>query len=330
MKKHKVIKKSCPCCSGLPYDLCCKRLHKGALAHNALELMRSRFSAYALNIPEYIIKTTHPASPHYSEDLSHWKHDISEFSRTSRFDKLEILDFKEQDTLATVTFVAHMQQDGSDATFTEKSYFEKKNEVWLYRSGQLTQGFAPNIITNDQMRLLPLAYYGDALLRNKALTVKEITDEVKKLIEEMKETMDACNGIGLAAPQVHHSIQLFLIRAPIETTTGELESGECQVFINPLISNPSKETWTISEGCLSIPTIYGDVERPKEITVEYTNLEGKRIRKRASGWEARVIMHENDHLQGTLFTDHVEKEEKKQLDPLLANLEKRIHDRTAL
>jgi len=330
MKKQNALKNSCPCCSGLPYDLCCKRFHKGTHAHNALELMRSRFSAYVLDLPEYIIKTTHPASPHYSEEHSSWKQQISEFSRSSHFGTLEILDFKELGTLATVTFVAHMQKDGADATFTEKSYFEKKNDIWLYRSGQLSQGHAPTLITREQLHLLPLAYYGDSLLRQKALPVQEINDDVKKLIADMEETMDACNGIGLAAPQVHHSIQLFLIRAPIETETGELEAGECQVFINPVLSEPGKETWTLSEGCLSIPTIYGDVERPKEVTVEYTTPEGKRIKRRASGWEARVIMHEYDHLQGTFFVDHVEKEEKKEIEPLLSNLEKRIHDRTAL
>jgi peptide deformylase len=330
MKKQKETNKNCPCGSGLHYTLCCQRLHKGGVAQNALELMRSRFSAYVLNIPNYIIKTTHPASPQYDDDIAEWRREISDFSKTSHFDKLEILDFKENGIIATVTFIAHMRRKETDATCTEKSYFEKANGVWFYRSGKLSQGYAPNLITTDQMRLLPLAYYGNSVLRNKALPIQEITEDLKKLIEEMKETMDACNGLGLAAPQVHHSIQLFLIRAPIEMLNGDLEPGELQIFINPSLSDPSEDTWTVSEGCLSIPTIYCDVERPKEITVEYTNLENKSIKKRVSGWEARAIMHEYDHLQGIFFIDHVEKEERQEITSHLNNLEKRIRGKIAL
>lgn len=320
----------CPCCSMKEYDHCCKLFHDGSIPENALQLMRSRYSAYVLNISDYIIATTHPASPQYSENKFSWKRSISQFSRSSSFHKLEILDFKENNTLATVTFTAFLSQGSHDATFTEKSYFEKINNRWLYRGGQLAQGHAPNLITNGQLRLLPLAYYGDPVLRKKAEPIDEITSDIKKLVEEMIETMDACDGIGLAAPQIHHSIRLFVIRTPVETDQNKFEPGEVKVLINPILSSPSEEVWKAHEGCLSIPTIRCLVERPKEVTAEYTSIEGKTVKQRVSGWEARVIIHENDHIEGVLFIDRLTLEEQSKLMPFLQNLEKRIHDGRAL
>lgn len=141
----------CPCCSGKSYDKCCKRFHEGAMPENALQLMRSRYSAYVLNLPDYIVASTHPESPQYSENKFSWKRSISQFSRNSSFEKLEILDFKENKTVATVTFTAYLSQETRDATFTERSYFEKIGNQWLYRDGQLTQGHEPNLVTTDQL-----------------------------------------------------------------------------------------------------------------------------------------------------------------------------------
>jgi peptide deformylase len=321
---------SCPCQSGEQYKKCCQPFHLGKKPDTALQLMRSRFSAYALCMPDYIIHTTHPASPQFCHDTKEWVRKISEFSTHTEFKGLEVLSSQESGSFATVTFIAHLVQDGKDVSFTEKSYFEKVKDQWLYRSGQLSQGKAPNLMAAGQLRLLPLAYYGHPILRKKADPVLKITDDVRKLVEEMIETMDACDGIGLAAPQVHHSIKLFIIRKPIETGDGRVEFGEVKVFINPKVSMPSSETWIESEGCLSIPTIHGDVERPKEITIEYSDLDGNLIKERVSGWQARVIMHENDHINGVLFIDHLSEEEKKNIEPLLQNLRNRIHDGTEL
>ncbi len=292
--------------------------------------MRSRYSAYALNIPEYIVETTHPASPQYTENKFAWKRSISQFSQNTTFQKLEVLDFKEKENLATVTFTCHILQNNSDASFTEKSYFELYKGKWLYSRGLLKEGHAPNMITSDEIKVLPLVYYDDQILRKKADPVHEITLEIKKLVEEMVETMDACSGIGLAAAQVHYSIRIFVIRTPIEKEDGKFDLGDVKVFINPLLSSPSEENWKASEGCLSIPTIRKEVERPKEITVEYTALDGTRQRERFSGWAARVIMHENDHLNGVLFIDRLSVEDKLELKPILKQLDDRIHDRGAL
>lgn len=322
--------RQCPCGSGERYSACCEPFHQGKNPETALQLMRSRYAAYALNLPDYILATTHPGSPGYMDDKFSWKRAISNFCRGSTFERLEILDSKEVDSLATVTFTVHLSQQGRDTTFTEKSHFEKRGGRWFYRSGQLAAGRAPNLITTGQLRLLPLAYYGDPILRRKGDPITKITEDVKKLVEEMIETMDACDGMGLAAPQIHHSIRLFVIRTPVELETDQLELGEVKVFINPKVSMPSRETWSTSEGCLSIPGIQGEVERPKEITVEYTQLDGTVVTRKFSGWEARVIMHENDHINGVLFIDRMNAEDRTKITSALRKLEKRLHDGKAL
>ncbi len=322
--------KECPCSSGKLYEVCCRPFHQGKEPSDALLLMRSRYAAYALNLPDYIIQTTHPASPEYLEDTAKWKRSISIFSNRSQFEKLEILDFQEKGSVAIVTFLAHLTQKKEDASFTEKSYFEKIRGKWFYRVGQLIEGHAPHLMTVSQIRLLPLAYYGNPILRKIADPVGEITDSVRTFVEEMIETMDACDGLGLAAPQVHHSVRIFVIRVPSEDDMGEMHLGNVKVFINPKISEHSQDTWEVSEGCLSIPSIHAKVKRSKSIVVEYTNLEGKRIKEHCSGWEARVILHENDHINGVLFIDHLSSEQKEAIDPFLRRLDRRIHDGTEL
>lgn len=315
----------CPCTSGKLYEECCQPFHEGIIPENALELMRSRFAAFALDISDYIVSTTHPASTQYFENKFSWKRSLSNFSRAFSFDELEILDFKEKSSIATVTFIAYLSHDGKDATFTEKSLFEKYGGRWLYKEGQVEEGRVLTLSSSEPLNILPLAYYGDPILRKKAEPIQKITDEVKKLIEGMIATMDAHNGIGIAAPQVHQSIQLFITRKPNEENE-KISYGEVEVFINPITSFPSHETWVASEGCLSIPTIRAEIERPYEITVEYTDLQGKRITKKFSGRHARMIMHENDHIEGVLFLDHLDKKERLHLEPFLKNLERRIQN----
>jgi peptide deformylase len=282
--------------------------------------MRSRFAAYALDLPEYIIKTTHPASPQYSDDKFSWKRKISRFSRASNFEKLEILDFKEQGTLATVTFTAYIKQEGEDVTFTETSYFEKFRERWLYRAGLLADGRSPHLIPQGPLKILPLTYYGDPLLTKKATPVVSITDSIKELVEKMKATMDASDGIGLAAPQVHHSIRLFITRTPIELENGEYDWGEVKTFINPVIVERSTDTNVDREGCLSIPGITAHVERSLEITVEYNDLEGKICNQRFTGYEARIIQHENDHIDGILLSAYLDEAGRSKLERLQKRL----------
>jgi len=122
----------CPCSSGKAYDACCKPFHEGRLPDSPLQLMRSRYSAYALDLPDYIIETTHPDHPQFSGDLDVWRQDIRRFSEATRFERLEIIDSSDR----AVTFRAHLTQGGQDASFTEKSLFETCDGRWFYKSGQ--------------------------------------------------------------------------------------------------------------------------------------------------------------------------------------------------
>ncbi len=128
---------SCPCKSHLPYDQCCKPFHDHtSIPQKAEELMRSRYSAYALGNLDYIIETTDKEGPQYNPNLSAWKSSISQFSQTTAFQNLAILETASIDeTTATVTFHATLQSiTGKDLSFTERSLFKKKKGRWYYHS----------------------------------------------------------------------------------------------------------------------------------------------------------------------------------------------------
>lgn len=128
----------CPCCSGKDYIECCAPWHDGAPAPDALALMRSRYSGYALQKADYIIATTHPKNRSYTFDLKKWKQDILLFCQNTQFEKLEILSFEDGKENASVTFVAHLTQQGRDATLKECSLFEKIEGRWLYKEGKVS------------------------------------------------------------------------------------------------------------------------------------------------------------------------------------------------
>ncbi len=131
-----MMKDLCPCHSGRKYADCCEPFHNGKAPESALELMRSRYAAYACNLPEYIVKTTHSDSPQASSDRAQWIKEISNFSLNTQFENLEIFDFQEKGDRATVTFKAHLTQNGRDASFSERSFFGKKGGRWLYLQGK--------------------------------------------------------------------------------------------------------------------------------------------------------------------------------------------------
>ena len=127
----KSIFMKCPCHSGKNYDLCCGPYHKNQkLPETALHLMRSRYSAYALDLADYIIKSTHPNSPLFEKNRSDWIASIHEFSRTTQFQGLRI-EFSDE---THVTFYAILNTLGKDTSFREKSLFEKSGDLWCYVS----------------------------------------------------------------------------------------------------------------------------------------------------------------------------------------------------
>ena len=145
-------------------------------------------------------------------------------------------------------------------------------------------------------------------LRRKSLPVKKIDKEILKLISDMEETLkDAGNGIGLAAPQVGVHARIILI------TFFDAKEKPLKVvpMINPVITKFSMEMNIIEEGCLSVPDVFFDVERPKDIVVEFLDIKGKKQTLQLGGLHAREVQHEVDHLEGILFTDLVEKSKEK-------------------
>jgi peptide deformylase len=152
------------------------------------------------------------------------------------------------------------------------------------------------------MALRDILILPDKRLRQISEPVKKIDASIRKLVEDMFETMYDAPGIGLAAIQVG---------APRRVVTMDLakkdEPKNPQVFINPEILWSSEEKATYEEGCLSIPEYYGDVERPSQVKVKYLDLEGKLRELEAGGLLATCLQHEIDHLNGILFIDHLSK-----------------------
>lgn len=129
--------KKCLCHSGMPYKDCCGPYHTGKPPENALKLMRSRYSAYALGLADYIIQTTHKDNPSYTKDLKKWKKGVLDFSKETLFEGLEISEFIDGEKEAYVTFTAYLKEGDKNVSFTEKSHFLKVDGRWLYESGQV-------------------------------------------------------------------------------------------------------------------------------------------------------------------------------------------------
>lgn len=144
------------------------------------------------------------------------------------------------------------------------------------------------------MSLRSLHLLGSPVLRQRSREVAAVDDEVRRLVDDMYETMDAARGVGLAANQVGVARRVAVVDADEDRFE----------MIDPVILE-SEGRAVAEEGCLSIPEIYGDVSRPERVVIEATDREGNRYRKEATGLKARAIQHEIDHLDGILFLDHL-------------------------
>ena len=150
------------------------------------------------------------------------------------------------------------------------------------------------------MATRPILILPDERLRAIAEPIATVDDEVKQLAKDMLDTMYEAPGIGLAAPQVGE-----LRRMVVMDLAKEGEAPDPIVMVNPEILKYSDETVITEEGCLSIPELYYDVERPAEVTVRYTDLDGKVVEREASDRLAICIQHELDHLDGVLYIDYL-------------------------
>ena len=148
------------------------------------------------------------------------------------------------------------------------------------------------------MTVRPLHLLGSPVLRQKAAPIARVDDEVRRLVEDLFETMRAAKGVGLAANQVGVARRVAVV------DVGE-DDPPPLVLINPRILESGDVVETSEEGCLSIPDIYGDVERPESIVLEALGLDGAPYRVELKGFKARAAQHEIDHLDGVLFLDHL-------------------------
>lgn len=169
----------------------------------------------------------------------------------------------------------------------------------------------------------PFRYYGDPILRQKAKQIVEIDDEVRQAVEDLIDSMQGKPGWGLSAPQIGYSLRIFVTTVPDARDEIAEHFGPLRVFINPVLSEPSRETRTHQEGCFSLPGVYPEVTRPAGITIEAMDLQGNSFKKELWGWQARVIMHENDHLNGVLSVDRASIHERRKLEQKLREIKKR-------
>ncbi len=150
---------------------------------------------------------------------------------------------------------------------------------------------------------LDIHYLGDRVLRQPAKRIAKVDDSIRQLVKDMLQTMYSADGIGLAAPQVGVNKQLIVIDCePDKPENPPL------VLINPKITRYSSQTCNSDEGCLSIPGVYLEVNRPEAIEVSFKDEQGKPRKLQTAGLLARVIQHEMDHLNGVMFVDRVENE----------------------
>jgi len=163
--------------------------------------------------------------------------------------------------------------------------------------------------------ILPILSYGHAILRKPGHDVSPDYPGLDALITDMWETLYNARGCGLAAPQVNHSLRLFMVDSKTTFDAlkpesrgyyfGKDDSGIKETFINATIIGESTETWEDEEGCLSIPNLLKPVSRPLRITIEYHDQNFIKFVKTFSGTTARMIQHEYDHTRGVLYLDHL-------------------------
>lgn len=162
--------------------------------------------------------------------------------------------------------------------------------------------------------ILPITAYGKKVLRKKGAQIDDVTPEIQSLIASMWQTIYVASGMGLAAPQVDQSLQLFIVDTQqvydkMDQEERDVffpnEQGIKETFINSEIIEMSEDVWTDTEGCLSLPSIEGEVEREWSLKLRYLNASLEEKITIFTGLNARVIQHEYDHTQGVLFIDRL-------------------------
>jgi len=171
--------------------------------------------------------------------------------------------------------------------------------------------------------ILPIYAYGQPVLRQKAGDIGPDYPGLAELLENMWETMYHADGVGLAAPQIGLPIRLFIVDTVQLQEKGK-EVGEPlkQVFINARILEERGDAWSYEAGCLSIPDIRGDVERPSQVRIRYQDEQFQEHEAVFNSITARVIQHEYDHIEGMLFVERLKPIKKQMIRPRLESIRK--------
>jgi len=156
------------------------------------------------------------------------------------------------------------------------------------------------------MAVRPIRTVPDPILRQRAKRIKKIDKSIQKLVSDMRETLTSANGVGLAAPQVGLSLRVIVISIPHQD-----QKNDDYCFINPEVVRRTGER-VVREGCLSIPGYIGEIKRSEQIRVKGIDANGKELKLRAEGLLAEALEHEIDHLNGVLYVDHLESQDKLQ------------------
>jgi len=169
---------------------------------------------------------------------------------------------------------------------------------------------------------LPIYLYGHPVLRKKSVDIGPDYPGIKELISDMFDTMYKADGVGLAAPQIGKNINLVVIDAsPLAKDDPSLKDFK-RTFINPKITFNTESKITVEEGCLSIPDIHENVSRPVDLTVEYLNENFEPVSERFTDYQAVVMQHEFDHLQGIMFVDKISPLRRRMLQNRLNSISK--------
>lgn len=179
--------------------------------------------------------------------------------------------------------------------------------------------------------IYPVVAYGDPILRKVTRLIEKEETDLKKLADDMFETMYNASGVGLAAPQIGLNIRLFVVDGtPMDDEEDEDRDPVLatfkKVFVNPEILSEEGEKWGFEEGCLSIPGIRGEVQRPEKLKIRYFDTDWNEHVEEYSGLAARIIQHEYDHLNGKLFIDYLPALKKQLIQKRLSNISKGVAD----
>lgn len=158
---------------------------------------------------------------------------------------------------------------------------------------------------------MQIVHYPHPILRYHSVAVRRVDSELRAVVSEMFELMYDDQGVGLAANQVNLPLRIFVVNA-----AGNPEEGEELVFINPVISH-QRGSCEREEGCLSLPGVYADITRPEVVHVHAYDLDGNEFDRDVDGFLARIIQHETDHLNGTMFFDRLSDAARSSMHPVL-------------